>query len=196
MMGRVGGNVAWVAGLFLALSAGSAWGQNVVAYTYDPLGRLIDVTYADGAKVTNSYDPADNRTGIAVTGLTGGFTVEAPAAPAVEGGNLVFTVRRSGLIGVAQTIDVATVPAGGSADSGGDYNPVATTILTFPIGVSSLPVTVTTINDHDVEPTNETVQLQLSNAPVGSNIDHEAPGSSCRAPCVAPLMSSGCIASG
>ena len=153
------------------LAATAALADVTVTYTYDALGRLVEVGYGAGdATIAHTYDAADNRTAIAVSGLTGGFTVEAPAVPAVEGADLVFTVWRTGLLGQAQTIDVATVPAGGSADSGGDYNPVATTTLTFPIGVSSLPVTVTTINDHTVE-ANETVQLQLSNAPVGSTID-------------------------
>lgn len=33
-----------------------------VQYKYDALGRLIEVVYPDGTKITYSYDPAGNRT--------------------------------------------------------------------------------------------------------------------------------------
>lgn len=35
---------------------------DTVQYTYDALGRLVQVVYPDGTKITYSYDPAGNRT--------------------------------------------------------------------------------------------------------------------------------------
>lgn len=36
-------------------------------YTYDTLGRLTGVTYADGSSITYAYDDAGNRTTVSQT---------------------------------------------------------------------------------------------------------------------------------
>lgn len=36
-------------------------------YTYDALGRLTGVTYADGSSITYAYDDAGNRTTVTQT---------------------------------------------------------------------------------------------------------------------------------
>lgn len=46
-----------VAGTFEVLAASGS-----VSYTYDSLGRLVQVTYDNGTIITYSYDAAGNRT--------------------------------------------------------------------------------------------------------------------------------------
>ncbi len=50
----------------LALAAGAT--EVVLAgndtYTYDALGRLLTVTYADGSSITYTYDAVGNRTAL------------------------------------------------------------------------------------------------------------------------------------
>ena len=47
--------------LLAVLLSGPAWAGSA-AYSYDALGRLISVTYSDGAQITYTYDDAGNRT--------------------------------------------------------------------------------------------------------------------------------------
>ncbi|CCQ74720.1 RHS repeat domain-containing protein [Magnetospira sp. QH-2] len=84
----------WV-GLGLATTA-PASAATTLSYTYDELGRLVTVTHDDGTAITNTYDPADNRTLLSVGGMPTHFTVSASETPAVEGGDVTFTVTRTG----------------------------------------------------------------------------------------------------
>lgn len=40
---------------------------DTATYTYDNLGRLKTVTYANGTIISYSYDPAGNRTSVVTT---------------------------------------------------------------------------------------------------------------------------------
>lgn len=46
--------------------ASPSWAQSV-QYAYDPLGRLISVTYPNGRVVTYTYDAAGNRIRVKVS---------------------------------------------------------------------------------------------------------------------------------
>lgn len=48
--------------------AGTALADSV-SYTYDPLGRLVQVAYDNGASVAYNYDSAGNRTSVAVNAV-------------------------------------------------------------------------------------------------------------------------------
>jgi YD repeat-containing protein len=58
----------------------SAFAQSAQTYTYDALGRLTKVEYADGSSVTYAYDAAGNRTSIVQTPTPppGPFTATIP----------------------------------------------------------------------------------------------------------------------
>ena len=63
----------WLAAFFAAMSCVfSAQASEVITYQYDVHGRLIQVNHSgtvnDGLQSTYSYDPADNRTSVAVVG--------------------------------------------------------------------------------------------------------------------------------
>lgn len=64
---------ALVGALFAAGAAGPAWAASDGAtYSYDALGRLTEVTYANGTTVVYSYDAAGNRSSQVVTCSAGG----------------------------------------------------------------------------------------------------------------------------
>ncbi|CAL4869732.1 hypothetical protein MMA231_04024 (plasmid) [Asticcacaulis sp. MM231] len=83
-------------------------------YSYDDLGRLSTVIYADGSKVVYQYDAAGNRT--AVTNIP----------PAPNAGNVLLSVpyNTAGSVtltptGVYSALSVVTAPAHGSASISG-----------------------------------------------------------------------------
>ena len=70
-----------------------------------------------------------------------------------------FTVTLSQAHVVPVTVTYAT--ANGTATAGSDYTAIAATVLTFPAGTTSLPVTVTVLGDTTTEP-NETFVVNLT----------------------------------
>ena len=70
------------------LSAPPASAQSTTAYTYDPLGRLVQVTMSNGVTVTYSYDAAGNRTQTTTTG--GGSSSHLVVLPLLGGYVLVL----------------------------------------------------------------------------------------------------------
>lgn len=58
----------------IAWSAPAA-ANETITYTYDAKGRLVAVVHSgtvnNGVQATYTYDPADNRTNVTVTGATG-----------------------------------------------------------------------------------------------------------------------------
>jgi chorismate-pyruvate lyase len=83
-----------------------------------------------------------------------------------EGGNLGFTVTKSG--STASSCSVSYATANGTAAAGSDYTAKSGT-LTFSSTQTSLAVSVATINDTTIESA-ETVLLNLSNATGGATI--------------------------
>lgn len=63
MVARLFAAKAFVFALTLALVAAQAQSADAqtVQYTYDALGRVVTVTYSNGAVITYTYDAAGNR---------------------------------------------------------------------------------------------------------------------------------------
>ena len=142
--------------------------QETTTYTYDALGRLITSSISggpnNGTQTGTSFDPASNRTNYTVTGTPVPPSFAISNATAVsEGGQLTFTVTKTGTTSSSYSVNYATT--GGTATAGSDYNATSGT-LTFPAGgTTSLPITVQTLTDSVVE-SPETVLVTLS-APTG-----------------------------
>src|SRR6478735_8405561 len=82
--------------------------SETVTYGYDGRGRLVQVgrsgSVNDGFQANYSYDKADNRTNVTVSGP--GFSVNDVSS--TEGSPLVFTVTKSGTTGGSLTVTYAT----------------------------------------------------------------------------------------
>lgn len=152
--------------------------QETISYTYDGRGRLLKTEHSgtanNGVSSCYAYDAADNRTASAVATsaacvASGGGSAPSFAinnASATEGGTVTFTVTRSGTTSGSYTLNYAT--ANNTATAASDYTSKSGT-LTFADGVTSQPVSVTTLQDASVEG-NETFYVDLSNASGGATI--------------------------
>lgn len=144
----------------------STSGSETVTYTYDDRGRLVLVnrggTINDGIQASYSYDGADNRSNVTVSGP--GFSVNDVAS--TEGAPLTFTVTRSSS-GAAASISYAT--SNGTAAAGSDYTATGG-MLNFAVGEASKPINVPTTDDTTSESA-ESVTLTLSNPVGGALID-------------------------
>ncbi|MDE2404407.1 MAG: hypothetical protein KGM17_07045 [Sphingomonadales bacterium] len=87
-------------------------------------------------------------------------------ASATEGGNLVFTVSRTGNTGIAASAIYST--ASGSAIAGTDFGAVSGSV-SFAAGESTKTITVATIDDNVVEST-ETMTIALSSPSANTTI--------------------------
>ena len=153
--------------LILLALAGRADAGETTTYTYDALGRLTGITSTgsdDSNQSVISYDPAGNRTSYTVTTTTAGIAIGN--ASAAEGGNLVFTVTRSGNTATAVSVNYAT--ASGTATSGSDFTAASGT-LSFAANETSKTITVATTNDTTVE-SSETFTVGLSGASSNATI--------------------------
>jgi hypothetical protein len=155
------------------LAVAPAVAQETVTYTYDNKGRLVTVSHGTtgpnaGVNASYTYDNADNRTNVTVSGVAPpptcvGVSFATGNASANEGSNLSFTVTKSGTTSDTCTVNYAT--ANGTAVSGTNYTAKSGT-LSFASGTTSQGVTVTTIDDHVVTGA-LTMNLNLS-SPSGS----------------------------
>ncbi|MEO6215201.1 MAG: Calx-beta domain-containing protein [Sphingomonas sp.] len=146
----------------------AAVAQETVNYAYDARGRLTGVSHSgsvnNGVTASYTYDPADNRTNVTVSGVAApqtcvGVSFATGSAAANEGSNLSFTVTKSGSTGNTCSVNYAT--ANGSAVSGSNYT-AASGSLSFASGTTSQVVTVATRIDGAVTG-NLTMYLNLSN---------------------------------
>jgi hypothetical protein len=70
-----------------ALASAPALAAETITYSYDALGRLVQVTHSgtvnNGVQSSYGYDPADNRTNVTV--VKPNVTVVAPVNGATDG---------------------------------------------------------------------------------------------------------------
>ncbi len=142
-------------------------------YTYDALGRLVQVEIsggsADGENRDYSYDDASNRTQVIASknapAPTPTPSLSIDDASAAEGNSISFTITLSEAGTSTITTQYATSSAGSA--SANDFSARSGT-LSFSAGQTSKTVSVPTIEDSAVEP-NETFYLDLS-SPSGATI--------------------------
>jgi hypothetical protein len=142
-----------------------------VTYTYDALGRLIVSSISggpnNGTQTGTTFDPASNRTNYTVTGTpTPPSFAIGNAAAVTEGGQLTFTVTKTGGTAASYSVNYAT--ADGTATSGSDYTAASGT-LTFAAGETTKTIQVSTIDDSIIESA-ETVLVNLSSPTNGATI--------------------------
>ena len=139
---------AALAMIWACILAGPAMAQEVVNYSYDALGRLIESKAITGPKANSdtqiAYDAADNRTSYTVTGGVTQPTFSISSASTNEGSPLTFTVTLAGASGSTSTVNYATTS--GTAVAGTNYTAASGT-LTFPAGATTATVSVSTIHD-------------------------------------------------
>lgn len=157
-------------GLFLAFNpAAFAMAQETTTYEYDDLGRLKKVEYPNGgnpgAEMDYDYDPAGNRTTVAVTGTGVGAVVFEITADqsADEGDDLVFTVTKTGTTSEPKWVTITASP--GTAESG-DFDADPETLMFAP-AENSKTYTVQTIEDVSYE-IDEALTVTLSAPAPGS----------------------------
>ncbi len=160
-----------VIGLVACIAATPAFANETITYSYGALGRLIASSHSgtanNGQSTSISYDPADNRTNYTVAGAGSGVpTISISDASVTEGGNLVFTVMRSGSTTGAVSASWAT--ANGTATAGSEYMGGSGTI-SFGVGETSKTITVTTIDDAVPEST-ESMTVALGSPTGGATL--------------------------
>ncbi|MEJ7777002.1 MAG: Calx-beta domain-containing protein [Sphingomicrobium sp.] len=136
----------------LALLPTLALASETISYSYDALGRLVQVarsgTVNDGVSSIYSYDKADNRTNLTVSTGTASPSFSVNDASATEGSSIVFTVTRSGSTSGSASVSYAT--ANGTATAGSDYTAGSGTV-SFAASETQKTVTITGLEDTVVE---------------------------------------------
>ena len=156
--------------LIIIFLGAPATASETITYTYDALGRLVQVARSgavnNGVSESYSYDPANNRTNVTVSGVPSPPSLAINDVSVTEGGDLVFTVTKTGTASSSFSVNYAT--ANGTATAGSDYTAVSG-LLTFVPADTTKTITVSTIGDTTSEP-NETVLVNLSGATGGATI--------------------------
>lgn len=159
--------------LAVAVPTSSSYAGETKTYTYDALGRLVEVDHTgtanDSVATDYAYDAVGNRTSFdrtATSTPTPTANLSINSASEEEGNALTFTVTRTGNLSLATSVDYATSNA--TAVAPGDYTASSNT-LTFAANQQTATFTVTTQEDSTVE-SDETFTVTLSNPGANTNI--------------------------
>jgi hypothetical protein len=157
------------------IAAWPALASETTTYTYDALGRLVQVSNAggprNGAANATRYDPAGNRGASSIIQAlpppvdNAVFSISGPS-PVIEGTAAVFTITKTGPASNTLTVNYAT--SNGTAVAPGDYTATSGTI-SFPAFATIQTVSVPTVDDHVAEGA-ETFTMSLSSPAPGSTI--------------------------
>jgi YD repeat-containing protein len=93
-----------------------------VTYTYDSLGRLVKLTYDNGATMVYNYDSAGNRTSVVVTAVAGGIFhghVSLPGRPTPPDPTWVIPLQVSFLVPGTSTVVFSATPL---TDASGNFS--------------------------------------------------------------------------
>lgn len=134
----------------VGIFASSVRASETSSYTYDALGRLVQVarsgTVNSGVSASYSYDPADNRTNVTVTGGMAPITLNPSSLPSgTVGAGYSQTITASGGTGAGYSYSVSagTLPAGLSLSSAGALSGTPSAA-----GASSFTITATDSGAH------------------------------------------------
>lgn len=169
---KAGGTVVDVLGQ-VGIDPGSEWGTGNTSTADNTIRRKSDISAGD-TNGSDAFDPAVQWDGFAIntfdglgshtfTGGGGGtpsetLTLSTPDASAAEGGDTgTFRITRSG----PTTADLVISYSVGGTASAADYSETLTGTVTIPAGQSFVELTVTPVDDLDVE-SPETLSLTLS----------------------------------
>ncbi len=159
-------------GAAVALFTAPVFATETITYTYDTLGRMVEVESSgsvnDGQVTTTSYDDAGNRTNYAVTGAK--LRISIADAIAVEGDTLSFAVTISGAPSSNVTVQYATSDGTAIAINGygkSDYSAASNSLTFTPSGQLTQFISVSTVDDDYFE-SDETFIVTLSNATGGA----------------------------
>lgn len=116
---------------WLSLPVGKAAAQNATAYSYDALGRLVQVTFADGSIVQYSYDAAGNRTQVVRTSPapTGALSASPTMINLGQSSTLSWTSANATSVVIDHGVGSVTPVVAGSVS----VSPTATTTYTATI---------------------------------------------------------------
>jgi YD repeat-containing protein len=128
-------------------------------YTYDALGRLKTVTYADGKVTTYTYDAADNRTSVVTTapGNVGASLVASPSS--ITSGSpttLSWTTTNATGVSINNGVGAVSPIAAGNVS----VSPTVTTTYTLTATGTGGPVTASaTVTVTAPSSFNQTIQI-------------------------------------
>ncbi|QZP09151.1 Calx-beta domain-containing protein [Caenibius sp. WL] len=176
--GTLSVNYASADGTATAGSDYTASGTQTLTFLATENSKTIAIPTIDDAVIESAESftvtLSGNSAGSVIAQATGTVTINdndatsfaISDAPAVtEGGNLVYTVTKTG--GVAASVTYAS--ADGTAAAGSDYTATGTQTLTFLASDTTKTITVATIDDSAIESA-ETVLVNLSGATNGATI--------------------------
>jgi hypothetical protein len=137
-----------------------------VQTTDDALTESNETVFLNLTNPTGGATISDNQGVGTIVDNDGPSSISIGNKSVTEGGNLSFTVTRSGSTAGAVSVDYAT--ADGTATAGSDYT-AGTGTVTFAAGETTKTITVATIDD-SLQESDETVLVNLSNATGGATI--------------------------
>ncbi|MBL8537075.1 MAG: RHS repeat protein [Hyphomonadaceae bacterium] len=143
----------------LAAWGGEAFAQSQVQYQYDALGRVVGVTYPNGATISYAYDDAGNRTQLTQTAGTAAPTGTFSASPGTINAGASATLSWTSSGATSASIDNGvggvTPVASGSVNVSPTVTTTYTLTLTGPGGQTTMQATVTV----NASGFNQTIQI-------------------------------------